>query len=199
MTQGTQRILRLVSAEQEIDEDAKTKALADLIHQINTGQETALEQLYEATIDRVFSVACRILGAGPDAEEVTEDVYLYVWRNADRYDSELGHPIAWLLTLVRSRAIDRYRHQNKHNKVNEALAREPSTDLMEEDLLSLLYSTRLRACIEELPQVQRQILTLAYFRGMTHKEIAQDLAMSLGTVKTHIRRTLIALRVDVET
>lgn len=205
MTHATQRILRLVSAELEheidsdIDEEAKTKVLVTLINDIETGDEAALERLYEMTIDQVFSMASRVLGVGPDAEEVTEDVYLYVWRNAGRYDPDHGHPIAWLLTLVRSRAIDRYRHQSKHTRVSDALASEPVPDLVEEEPLAMLYGTKLRACIEALPQVQRQILTLAYFRGMTHVEIARDLAMSLGTVKTHIRRTLIALRVEVET
>ncbi|MEM8501218.1 MAG: sigma-70 family RNA polymerase sigma factor [Pseudomonadota bacterium] len=184
--------------EQEIDKESKKKALVNLITEISNGNELALERLYEETVDHIFGIASRILGPGPDAEEVSEDTYLYVWHNAKRFDAELGHPLAWLITLVRSRAIDRYRHQSKHTKVRDALAQEATNITVHEEPLALLYSTKLHTCIEALPQVQRQILTLAYFRGMSHAEIAQDLSMSLGTVKTHIRRTLIALRDEVE-
>ncbi|MEM7003434.1 MAG: sigma-70 family RNA polymerase sigma factor [Pseudomonadota bacterium] len=185
--------------EQTLDEASRTKELVDLIGGIMAGDEPALERFYEATIDRIYALASRILGQGPDAEEITEDVYLYVWRNAERFDADQGHPMAWLVTLVRSRAIDRLRHLNKHARVGAALADAAATaDIVEEEPFALLHGTRLMASIEALPQVQRQILTLAYFRGMTHAEIAQDLGMSLGTVKTHIRRTLIALRVEVE-
>lgn len=191
--------LRVVSAELQSDlrdEEQRVK-LTGHIAAIQRGDEAALEQLYHATVDQLFALSIRILGPGPDAEEIVEDVFLYVWKNANRYASEQGHPIAWLITLTRSRAIDRYRYRQKHTRISEALASEPAQATSVEEPLAMFYNTRLRQAIEALPEVRRHILTLAYFRGMTQAEIAEDLSMSLGTVKTHIRRTLMALREEV--
>lgn len=167
------------------------------LKQIQAGSEPALEQFYAGTVDRVYALAARILGRGPDAEEITEDVYLYVWTNAERYDAGLGRPLSWLLTLVRSRAIDRWRYNARQKRLGEALASEPQAEALEPGLDVLFGQTRLHRCLAALPQVQRQVLALAYFRGMSHSEIAAELQMSLGTVKTHIRRTLVSLRAEM--
>ncbi|MEM6900806.1 MAG: sigma-70 family RNA polymerase sigma factor [Pseudomonadota bacterium] len=173
-------------------------ALNELMHAIQHQNEEALEKLYEATVDTVFGLVSKILGVGPDAEEVTEDVYMYVWQNASRFDPSRGQPAAWLVVLARSRAIDRYRHRVKQQRLAEALINEDPSECDERDPLALLLETKLRDCVQALPVPQRQILNMAYFRGMTHAEISEELEMSLGTVKSHIRRTLLALRAQAE-
>ncbi len=181
-----------------MDDDGAREALAQLIQRIGGQDEIALEKLYLATVDTVFGLVSKILGTGPDAEEVTEDVYLYVWQNAQRYDPVQAHPTGWLIMLARSRAIDRYRHRAKHQRISEVAQQEAAIEISDDEPLTLLLETKLRHWLEALPQTPRQILTMAYFRGMTHAEIAEDLQMSLGTVKTHIRRTLLTLRAEVE-
>ena len=170
--------------------------LGALLTQVVEHNNSALEQLYLATVDTVFGLTSKILGVGPDAEEVTEDVYLYVWHNAHRFDASQGHPMAWLVMLARSRAIDRYRHRARVQRLDSELQQESQAhaETEEAEPLSLLLDRKLQQWLQALPTVQRQIISMAYFRGMTHAEIAAGLNMSLGTVKTHIRRTLLALR-----
>ncbi|MEM9620022.1 MAG: sigma-70 family RNA polymerase sigma factor [Pseudomonadota bacterium] len=187
-----------MAAEIEKDSAQSTAVRADWLSAVARQDETALEKLYLATVDTVFALVSRILGNGPDAEEITEDVYLYVWQNASRYDPSQAHPVAWLVMLARSRAIDRYRHRVKHQRISDALYNEVSPEVSSDEPLALLNLSRLHDQLNALPQTPRQILAMAYFRGMTHVEIAEQLQMSLGTVKTHIRRTLIALRSDIE-
>jgi len=192
--------LQLVTAEAgtQSTEPATRVELVALLGRIGHHDESAFESFYSATVDQVFGLVARIVGSGPDAEEVTEDVYLYVWHNHQRYQADKGHPLAWLFTLARSRAIDRYRYHAKHERLADAVTHEPTIESSTPDVSSLYSGTRLHRCIDALPLVQRQIISLAYFRGLTHSEIANSLDMSLGTVKTHIRRTLIALREEVE-
>lgn len=198
MVSVSNRALSLVAAEIEKDSAQSTAVRADWLSAVARQDETALEKLYLATVDTVFALVSRILGNGPDAEEITEDVYLYVWQNASRYDPSQAHPVAWLVMLARSRAIDRYRHRVKHQRISDALYNEVSPEVSSDEPLALLNLSRLHDQLNALPQTPRQILAMAYFRGMTHVEIAEQLQMSLGTVKTHIRRTLIALRSDIE-
>ncbi|MEM7078705.1 MAG: sigma-70 family RNA polymerase sigma factor [Pseudomonadota bacterium] len=174
--------------------EADRQRLAALISGVVERDDRALEQLYLATVDTIFGLVAKVLGVGPDAEEVTEDVYLYVWQNAQRYNPEQAHPIAWLIMLARSRAIDRHRQRMRSERLIDTLQKEEAPQLDETEALASVLDARLRDWLVTLPQPQRQIIAMAYFRGMTHREIAAQLQMSLGTVKTHIRRTLLALR-----
>lgn len=180
--------------EWEYRQEASMAVLAEFVGRLSVGDEQALKMLYEQTVSRVYALVESILSNASDSEEIVEDVYLYVWRGADTFNAEKGNVMAWLLTIARSRAIDRLRSRQRQNKVNEALMVQPRIDCEELDPLRVLDHTRARACLDALPEVQKQILMLVYFRGFTQTEIAEQLSMSLGTVKTHIRRTLIALR-----
>ena len=165
---------------------------------IAKGDERALGSFYDATVSRLFGLALRIVRQREAAEEVVEDVYMQVWQQAGRFDVSRGRPLTWLLTICRSRALDFLRRDDKAmaHPAPETLVTEPSDDRANpQDMLLLMErNTRLYAILEQLPSVQRQLLALAFFRGMTHQEIADHIQFPLGTVKSHLRKALDKMR-----
>jgi RNA polymerase sigma-70 factor (ECF subfamily) len=158
----------------------------------------------------VFSLAMRFTRDAPTAEEVTEDVFWQVWRQAPRFDAARGCAMAWLLTMARSRALDALRSRSREiveAVEDEALERaqlaHESSALRHDDPGDLLHavqaSSRLHAALRALEPLPRQLISLAFFRGLTHEEIAEQVSLPLGTVKSHIRRALAALRSAVGT
>lgn len=179
-----------VTLEDESQLDARyigwIRAIAELDKQ-------ALGLLYDATVKRVYSLALRISGSRENAEEVVEDVYMQVWRDAVQYDPARGRPLTWLLTICRSRALDYLR------RLDEADCHPDPDSLREHDTdgsnpQDLLMATQqhhmLHAALQKLTPSQRQFLALAFFKGYSHQEIAEHLDMPLGTVKTGVRRAL---------
>lgn len=169
----------------------------NLVAAIAHGDEDALASFYDATISRVYGLALRIVGVAQTAEEVAADVYFQVWREAGRYDGERGAPLTWLLTICRSRALDALRRQDRADLQAEPelphdLAHEESSPL--DLLLAIERNSRLHAALRDLAPLQRQLVALAFFRGLTHQEIADYSGIPLGTVKTHIRSALINLQ-----
>lgn len=156
--------------------------------------EQALAELYEATLARVYGLALRITRSPQAAEEVSEDVYWQVWREAPRFDAQRGNVIAWLLTITRSRALDYLRKQDSAELCEEPellLMHEPAGDGDPQDLLSATQTNhQLNQALQQLEPIQRQLVALAFFRGLTHEEITTFTGMALGTVKSHIRRAL---------
>jgi len=178
--------------------DAGELRLRGWIAQISRGDEQALGQLYDATLGRVYGLALRITRNAQAAEEVAEDVYWQVWRQALRFDAARGHAIGWLLTITRSRALDSLRRADEaqaHPQPETLIAVEASKDGDPQDLLEATQRDhRLHAALATLDALPRQLLALAFFRGLTHEEIAAQCALPLGTVKSHIRRALAALK-----
>lgn len=176
------------------DLHAETKYLVAAIAQ---GDQTALASFYDVTISRVYGLAMRIVGVAQTAEEVAADVYFQVWREAGRYDGDRGAPLTWLLTICRSRALDALRRQDSAEPQAEP---EPPHDLAYEEsgpldlLLAIERSSGLHAALTELAPLQRQLIALAFFRGLTHREISEYTGIALGTVKTHIRSALLVLQ-----
>jgi RNA polymerase sigma-70 factor (ECF subfamily) len=174
------------------------RALSELIPRIAKQDQAALASLYDATVSRVYAVALRIVRLPEWAEEVTSDVYLQAWREARRYDAARGKVLAWLLIMARTRALDHLRRQDEalSHPDPALLVAEPSADA--DDALSLLQMTRdhhrLHEALTILSPQQRQLLALAFFRGLSHAEIVTHTALPLGSVKTHIRRALLVLR-----
>jgi RNA polymerase sigma-70 factor (ECF subfamily) len=161
--------------------------------------EQAFGALYDATFARVHAFVLRITRHAALAEEVVEDCFWQVWREAPRFDAARGRVLGWILTIARSRALDAMRrHQRTHcREVADDLAvdlhADPGAD--PQDLLDATQGHHaLHAALAGLPATQRQLLSLAFFRGMTHDEIAEHTGMPLGTVKSHLRRTLALLR-----
>ena len=170
--------------------------LVDLLHGIAGGEQRALARLHELTIGRVYGLALRIVRKPEAAEEIAGDVYLQVWKSASSFTEERGHPLAWLMVITRSRALDHLRRADdaESHPDPESLAHYA---LDENDPHNLLAATQsnaaLRAALADLSPMQRQLLALAFFRGMSHSDIAGHMRMPLGTVKTHVRRALAAL------
>ncbi len=165
---------------------------------IAQGDERALGALYDATLGRVYGLALRITRNEQAAEEVAEDVYWQVWRQALRFDPVRGNAMSWLLTIARSRALDCLRRADEADAHPEPETLVAAVAAHEGDPQDLLEATQrgqaLHAALQTLDALPRQLLALAFFRGLTHEEIAQHTALPLGTVKSHIRRTLTALR-----
>ena len=172
--------------------------LSVLLIKISDKDISAFEQFYDNTIKLCFSQALRISNREDIAEEVVSDVYMQVWNKAASYDEARSGAMTWLMMLCRSRALDavRYRkNQRKNESVNIDSIAEPFTN---EDPLELVNTIQqgslLHSAILQLKPQQRQLLSLAYFKGLTHSEISDFTEIPLGTVKTQIRRAIIMLK-----
>lgn len=177
------------------DQQTSEQAWADLIDDLAGGDQEALGTLYDATSSIVYGLALRILGNTATAEEVTLDVYTQVWRQAGSYDAARGTPSAWLIILTRSRAIDRLRSRDYIRPVPEEAQLPTVTDHTPEEATAITERRRLvQAACAQLPPEQRQVLELAYFSGLSHQDIARQLDLPAGTVKTRIRLGMQKLR-----
>lgn len=160
--------------------------------------ERALLALYEATLSRVYGLVLRLVRRAQLAEEVAEDVYFQVWRQAPRFDPARGRPLTWLLGMARSRAIDairreaRFQHEELDDDVASASA--PAAESGDELLAVAQGHAELHRALLLLKPQPRQLVALAFFNGLSHEEIASQTHLPLGTVKSQIRRALITLR-----
>ena len=160
-----------------------------------------LGTLYDRHGRAVFSLALRILGDESDAEEVTQDVFAQAWRRAGQYDESRGTVAAWLLVIARTRAIDRFRARRvrPEGRVQDdgglTLQQLPATDPdVASEMMAAERGQRVRRALEALPFLQRVAIELAYFEGLSQREIAERLEQPLGTVKTRMRLGLLKLR-----
>ena len=180
------------------DPDAELRALIERVAQRD---EAALRTLYERTSPRLFGLAMRVLRQRDTAEDVLQESFLTVWRVAVDYRASLSPPLAWLGLIVRSRALDALR---KRASARTGVTQEYD-DAMEQgtegegtspmDAADASQQARaLHQCLLRLEQRQREVVSLAYLRDLSHSELAQQLAIPLGTVKTWIRRGLEQLR-----
>ncbi len=175
-------------------------ALESLLARVAGGDESALRELYDRTSRRVFGLALAVLRDRAAAEDVTLEVYVQVWRQAQRFDAAQGAALAWLATLARTRAIDAWRARQRQ------AAREAAPELPDATELACSApgpearcedgerAARVHRALDSLPPEQRRALQAAYFTGLTHVEIAAAFGQPLGTVKTRIRNGLLALR-----
>ena len=170
-----------------------------LLERIAQQDQTALSELYDRYARVLYALAFKILESVEEAEEVVLDVFSQVWRTAGRYDAKRGRADAWLFMLTRSRSLDRLRSLQRLTKtatasVDAAAVEFPASCSPEEDLLISERRTHVVAAMSKLPPEQRQVLELAYYKGLTHVEIAAQTGKSLGTIKTRIRLGLGKLR-----
>ena len=175
-------------------------ALSDeeLVARMVTRDRLALDAIYNRYATLVFSLSVRILSEGMAAEEVTQDAFLSLWRRADHYSVERGRLLSWLLTIARSRALDSLRREDEadaHPEPETLAGAEVAQEGDPQDLLAASQRNRaLHAALETLDALPRQLLALAFFRGLTHEEIAAQTALPLGTVKSRVRLALNRLR-----
>jgi len=170
-----------------------------LMARVEARDADALAELYDRHAGRLLALARRVLGDSGEAEEVLQEVFLFVWRSAASFDPARGSALTWLLIVTRSRAIDRLRTRRGGSRPEvrslEDLAEPPaSEDDVEANTTGRQWETLCRSAVRELPEDQRRALELAYFDGLTHQEIAERTATPLGTVKTRVRLGLMKLR-----
>ena len=165
---------------------------------VATGDERAFAELYDELAPRVYGVVRRVVRDPAHSEEVTQEVFLELWRQALRYDSARGGLRGWAVTIARRRAVDRVRsEQSLRDRELRVAAQVEEPDSPPDVVIDSLDRDQARLALTELSDVQREALELAYFDGLTHVEISELLDVALGTVKTRIRDGLIRLRVLV--
>jgi RNA polymerase sigma-70 factor, ECF subfamily len=169
-----------------------------LIAKMRTGDESALSALYDRYSPMLFGMLSRVLNDHQAAEEVLQDLFLQLWRNAGRFDPSRGSLPAWLMVIGRNRAISRLRGRRDREMLEENegdfAGTFASSQSIEYEAARAQLARTISAALEKLPAEQRQAVELAYFEGMTQSEIAAKTATPLGTVKTRVRTAMQTLR-----
>ncbi|MEU5576716.1 sigma-70 family RNA polymerase sigma factor [Streptomyces huasconensis] len=171
--------------------------LQELVARVARGDQQAFSGVYDAVAGPVLGVVRGVLRDHAQSEEVAQEVLVEVWRTAPRYRPDLGTAMNWVLTLAHRRAVDRVRSvEASAAREHKAalLSRTPEFDEVSEQVETHLEREQVRRCLRGLTEVQRQSVTLAYYRGLTYRQVAELLALPLGTVKTRLRDGLIRLR-----
>lgn len=176
---------------------SELETLADLLFAAGQGDRSAFARLYKLSAPTLFAVAMRLLRQRELAEEVVQEAYVAIWRKAGQYQLGRGQPMAWMVAVVRNRAIDRLRSQT----------REPDVAANLDDMAEFLpgenrgaadpttaVGASLRECLGRLKESQQRAILLAYYHGLTHEELAVRLDTPLGTVKSTVRRGLLQLK-----
>lgn len=177
-----------------------------LLRRVAESDSRALGELYDATARYVFGILRRMLWSAESAEEVAQEVYLQVWRTARAFDSERGSGWSWLALLARTRAIDRIRAEGSYRTAvenllaqgEESVPHAASDPPAHEAVVAGERAEWIRLALSELPGDQRRAVELAFFGGLTHREIAERTETPLGTVKTRIRSAILKIRDRLE-
>jgi len=171
--------------------------LSDLLRAAARGDQQSFASLYDATSARVYGLALRVVRDPAQAEEVTQEAFLEVWKTSTRFDPDRGSAMSWLLTICHRKAVDRVRsaeastrRDTTYHTQNHTIDHDATADAAQ----ASMEARRVRSAMESLTEVQRQALELAYFGGYTHTEVAGILDLPVGTAKTRIRDGLIRLR-----
>ncbi len=175
--------------------------LIALIDRVAQRDAQALRQLYDATSSKLYAVAMRVVSNTEHAEDVLQDAYLNIWRIAADYRASLSPPMAWMGVVVRSRALDFLRKRKAEQSLGGPEMDEQLSNTLEGDTPNPMDTSMaseqawaLHECLRKIEAKPREVLTMAYFRDLSHGELAAQLCLPLGTVKTWIRRSLEQLR-----
>ena len=179
------------------EKGSQASDLAGLLRLSARGDEAAFARLYDATSPRVYGLALRVVRDPAQAQEVTQEAYLEIWKTASRFDPGRGSAISWLMTITHRKAVDRVRsaessrnRDTAYEHANQSVDHDSTADAVE----SSFEARRVRTALSGLTDVQREAISLAYFGGYTHTEVATMLDLPVGTAKTRIRDGLIRLR-----
>lgn len=191
---------------------AQSAAIADLLARTALGERAAFQRLYEQTSAHLLGVVLRITRNRETAEDILQEVYVNVWRNAANFNAALSQPMTWLTSIARNRAIDSLRRaqagprmlsttvagdseDDDHDMLDSFISDAPGPD---QRLAQARDEEALRGCVGALSRDQQQVLALAFFQGASYPEVAEHLRQPLGTVKSWVRRGLIALKACLE-
>lgn len=171
-------------------EDRSAEDLALLLLETGLGNHQAFSEFYARTSRRVFGLVCRIVVDHGLSEEVVQDVYISVWRDARTYRADAGSPVSWLLTIAHRRAVDKVRSReasaNREARWGAASHSVPYDDVAE-TVLERADAGSLKTALASLVPAQREAIDLAYFGGFTYREVAEKLGVPLPTIKSRIR------------
>lgn len=171
--------------------------LQELMNHVARGDTDAFAEVYDRVSGPVFGLVRSVLRDPAQAEEVAQEVMVEVWRRAAHFQEDKGSAMGWIMTLAHRRAVDRVRSAQAATDREEKAAlldRTPAFDDVTEQVEARLEAEQVRRCLRTLTELQHQSVTLAYYRGLTYREVAELLALPLGTVKTRLRDGLIRLR-----
>lgn len=185
----------------------ENQRLVDLLQRVALQDHVAFKQLYDLTNGHLYSIAFRFMRRRELANEVIQDAYINVWQQAGSYAATLSTPMTWLISIVRNKSLDRLRKGKLESESAIALEDMPH-DVLEhtaghtdshDHFAAATERLELNRCLSLLEPSQRQSLTLAYYNGMSHSELAAHLQVPLGTAKAWVRRGLERLRTCMET
>ncbi|WP_370942039.1 ECF RNA polymerase sigma factor SigK [Amycolatopsis sp. cg5] len=169
----------------------------ELVGRVALGDEDAFSVLYDQLAGPVFGLVLQVLRARAQAEEVTQEVLLEIWRKAAQYDPARAKVTTWALTIAHRRAVDRVRHEqsarDREDRADRLDLRRPYDDVAE-TVMSIEDNHLVRQALSVLTELQRESILLAYFHGLTCQEVAEKLGVAIGTVKTRMRDGMIRLR-----
>lgn len=188
--------MELVKKDYRESDDLARERLAQALARVAGGDRRAFYEVYQRTSAKLYGICCRILGEGQDAEDALQDVYVNVWRRADRFDPARASPITWLAAIARNSAIDRLRARGTrvHAPIEDAADLPDTAPDAEALALADDERGRLSACLSELPGRDAGLIRAAFLEGASYPELADRAGEPLGTIKSRIRRALLKLR-----
>ncbi|BBE23368.1 ECF RNA polymerase sigma factor SigK [Arthrobacter sp. MN05-02] len=188
---------RATAAEEAAVDPGTGPTLTDLLLRVARQDRTAFALFYEQTSKRVYGLARRVLIDADLSEDATQEVYLQVWNTADRFDPQLGSPMAWLMTLTHRRAVDKVR--SEQSATDREARYGAATQTVDHDDVVDTVTQRLEAesvvrCLDTLTETQQESVRMAYYGGLTYREVAERLGVAVPTIKSRIRDGLLRLK-----
>jgi len=186
-----------------LDRETTETSDAELLRRIASRDHAALGELYDRVSGVLFATAIHILGDRREAEEVLQDVFLQVWNKAETFNGTLGSAFNWTIGITRNRCIDYLRSRLRRSRLLDEALQEAGGDSLVSAAtagksLSAEELAAVRGAVESLPKDQHEAIAMAFFGGMTHQEIADELNEPLGTIKARIRRGMLKLKDSLE-
>lgn len=181
----------------KLDTKLNSEELQQLVTQSASGDQAAFEHLYRETSPYLNALVIRIVGTASLAEEILQEAFIQVWQNLNKFDPGRGSPMGWLTNIVRSRALDRVRHEKSQRVRVDGLKLEPliaSLESASEDTRFSSEFKKLQDCLKPISVEQRRSIILAYCYGLSHSELAESLKAPIGTVKSWVRRAVSSIR-----